>query len=309
MCKACENIITNARVVDPTRTTTLRNMFAREMRKRFNELISVIIQAVVDQNALGLGLVTQQMTPPGPLAFNFPLDADKLEAFIEWLNRQINRGILEIGQIPTIGGLRPEAWTNKYILDSYKKGVIRARYELQQAGFNVPSIEQSGGIAVVMAGPVHVNKLELLYTRAFSDLKGITDQMESYISRVLAQGLADGDSPRVIARKLVAVIKDAGAGDLGITDTLGRFIPARRRAETLARTEIIRAHHTATMQEYENWGVQGFQVKAEFRTAGDDRVCPDCEALEGNIYTLEEARGLIPVHPMCRCIMLPVKVN
>jgi SPP1 gp7 family putative phage head morphogenesis protein len=94
-------------------------------------------------------------------------------------------------------------------------------------------------------------------------------------------------------------------GDLGITDTLGRFIPAQRRAEMLARTEIIRAHHLATIQEYRNWGVLGIYVKGEWKTAGDDRVCSQCASLEGNIYTLDEIESMIPLHPNCRCIALP----
>jgi intein/homing endonuclease len=40
-------------------------------------------------------------------------------------------------------------------------------------------------------------------------------------------------------------------------------------------------------------------IKSEFVTAGDDRVCSQCEALEAQIFTIEEAQGIIPVHPSC----------
>jgi SPP1 gp7 family putative phage head morphogenesis protein len=73
----------------------------------------------------------------------------------------------------------------------------------------------------------------------------------------------------------------------------------------LARTEIIRAHHIATIQEYRNWGVEGITVKGEWKTAGDDRVCSKCEQLEGKIFTLDEIEPMIPLHPLCRCIALP----
>jgi hypothetical protein len=41
-------------------------------------------------------------------------------------------------------------------------------------------------------------------------------------------------------------------------------------------------------------------------TAGDDRVCEDCEdiAAEGP-YDLDTAKGLIPAHPNCRCAFIP----
>jgi SPP1 gp7 family putative phage head morphogenesis protein len=131
--------------------------------------------------------------------------------------------------------------------------------------------------------------------------------MEQQISRVLSQGLIDGDNPILLARKLVAVIDGTGAGKLGITDTLGRFIPAKRRAQLLARTEIVRAHHLATVQEYRNWAVQGVVVKAEWMTAGDNRVCNQCADLQGSIFTLDEIQNMIPLHPQCRCVALPFK--
>lgn len=314
MCSFCGNLTVNQRQYDPTRTTTLRNLFSRQMRSRFAEISRAIRIVIIDRDVFGLNvsnnpLAVQQVNVPGYQAFDFPLNSDKLQAFKQWLESQIDRGMLEVNEITRFGNFSRDPWTNKYITDSYKRGVIRARYELKKAGFDVPTIEQSGGINATMGGPVHVNKLSLLYQRVFSDLKGITDQMDSQISRVLAQGLAEGENPRLLARKLLAVVQDAGGGELGITDTLGRYIPAKRRAEILARTEVIRAHHTATMNEYEAWGAEGFKLKAELVTAGDNRVCPECIALEGGIYTIEQARTMIPVHPMCRCIMLPYKVE
>jgi len=292
---------------DPTRTTTLRLAFARAMRKRFNELARTIRKAIVEQDCFGLKAGFYQMTTPGGPVFAFPRSADKVTGFMEWLRQQIDRGILEVQELPQVGVGIEEVWTNKYISDSYKRGVMRARYELQKAGFNVPNIEQTGGIEISMSTPFHVDRLGLLYTRAYDGLKGITTAMDTQISRVLAEGIANGDGPVLLARKLVSTINGTGMGDLAITDTLGRFIPARRRAETLARTEIIRAHHQATVQEYMNWKVEGVVVKAEFMTAGDNRVCSRCAGLEGEIFTLEQIRGMIPVHPDCRCIALPYK--
>ena len=81
--------------------------------------------------------------------------------------------------------------------------------------------------------------------------------MDTQISKVLAQGIADGDSPAAIARKLNKTI--GGGLDL-VTKTkagITRTIPAQVRAQTLARTEIIRAHHAATIQEYRNFGMAG----------------------------------------------------
>ena len=169
----------------------------------------------------------------------------------------------------------------------------------------MPTIDQTGGIGVVMMGPIHMDRLGLLFTRVFNDLKGITAAMDMQISRVLAQGIADGDGMRVLARKLVSTINGTKMGELGITDTLGRFIPAQRRALILARTEIIRSHHLATIQEYRNWGLMGVTVKVEWSTAKDDRICEKCASMEGRVFTLDEIEPLIPLHPQCRCTTIP----
>lgn len=293
---------------DPTHTTVLRNAFVKDATSRFRHL-RVAVRAGVDQNdCFGLREVTLfQVDPPAYRAFAFPRSADKVSAFMEWIERQIELGILEVGTIQQTGRAVESAWLNKYIFSSYKRGVLRARQEMRAAGYDVPPIEQTGGIEISLSTPFHMDRLGLLYTRVFNELKGITDAMSQQISRVLTQGIADGDNPLLLAKKIVAVIDGKGAGDLGVVDSLGRYIPAQRRAEMLARTEIIRAHHHATVQEYMNWRVEGVVIKAEWMTAGDNKVCEQCAALEGNVYTLEQILPLIPRHPMCRCVALPWK--
>ena len=305
---------------DPTRTLTLRNRYAREMKKRFRWLRGIIRDAVVEKDVFGIaasenrGIQDNQLqvyaeSGLGRQAFDFPRQGQKVSAFMEWLQGQVDRGILEVRDRNRVGDSIDQTWQNMFLEDTYKRGIIRGNYELRQGGFpGVQTLDARGGINAVMGLPMHVDRLGVLYTRAFNDLKGITDAMDTQISRVLVQGLADGDGPRLIARKLSATVGGTSTQGLGITDTLGRFIPAERRAEILARTEIIRAHHHGMMQEYRTWGLEGVQIQAEFRTAGDNRVCEQCEAeeMKGPI-SLDEAQNLIPVHPMCRCIALPFR--
>ena len=310
MCNQCStytNGLAVYRAQDPTRTTLLRKAFVRDMDKRFAALKRVIIQTVDTNDAFGLrssAIVVQNAAPQN--AFAFSRSQDKVTAFMDWLDRQVKAGLLEMHQAQQLGTAVEQAWTNQYIADSYKRGVMRARAEMRRAGYTVPALTEAEA-GIVLSGPFHADRVGVLYTRTFTDLKGITDLMDSQMSRVLAQGMIDGDGPATIARKLTKVLD--GLGDLEITDTLGRVIPAKRRAQILARTEIIRAHHTAMVQEYMNWRVAGVTVQAEFITAGDSRVCEQCAGMQGNVYTLEQAMGLIPVHPQCRCIVLPIRAN
>lgn len=285
---------------DPTRTKTLRDAFVQEMNRRFAVLAREIRKAVDEEDVFGLrnNILAQQT--PGPGQFAFPRSEDKIRAFMRWLQQQVDAGILEVGDMTQAGTAAESAWTNKYVYDSYKRGVIRSRYEMQKAGFTL-----GGSAQVSMMAPMHIDRVGLLFTRVFSELKGITAQMEQQISRVLAQGIADGDNPRLLSRKLTKVV--TGKGDLSLTDTLGRHIPARRRAEIMARTEVIRAHHQATIQEYKNWGVEEVSVQAEWQTAGDARVCSECQSMQGSVFSLDEINNMIPLHPQCRCVALPYR--
>ena len=68
------------------------------------------------------------------------------------------------------------------------------------------------------------------------------------------------------------------------------------RCTMIAATEYGRTVNTGLMQAYVNNGVYTVDIK----TAGDDRVCDDCREIEdNNPYTIEEAMGLLPVHPDC----------
>jgi len=309
----CEHdILTVYNNYDPTHTTGLRNAFTRAMNRRFTELEKVIVEAVIKQDCLGLNkrsITNQQMIPPGYHAFDFPRSSERVEAFMKWLQLQVDKGILTVQQFQQIGSSVEAAWTNMYVVDSYKRGIIRARNEMIAGGMNIPSIDDSGGIDAVFGLPFHMDRVGLLFTRVFTELRGVTDDMANKIAQILSQGMIDGDGARLLARKMLATIEGTEAGTLGLTDKLGRFITAKRRAEMIARTETIRAFTIASLQEYKNWGVLGLKVQVEFLTAGDDRVCPKCAHLENKIYSIDEAWNIIPVHPMCRCLFLPIIDN
>lgn len=309
MCEVCENIeniitVHSVSRYDPTRTTNLRNRMVSESDRRFNQIIRLIISAVVVEDIFGLIPVETYQETPGNRAYSFLTDAEKVEEFNQWLQTQIDKHIISQRQIGKIRRFYGVEWFNKYIGDAYKRGVIRALGEIRKGGYETTPFD----INSIMSEMFHKERIELLYTRVYSDLKGITGQMEQQISRVLTQGLIKGDNPKTIARKLVSVINGKGVGELGITDTIGRFIPAVRRAEILARTEIVRAHHLAMIREFRRWGIKNVFVKAEWKTAGDNRVCPACAFMEGRIFTLDEIEPMIPFHPQCRCIALPIFV-
>lgn len=244
---------------------------------------------------------------PNKKSSSFERSEEKLAKFMEWLQEQINKGLIEIIEFQQLGDGIEAEWTNKYIADSYKRKELRSRYELAKEGIKVPTSDRTRSPIINMSTPFHIDRVGLLFTRVFSDLPGITDAMDAVISRILAQGMADGDGPAKVARKLEAVLNGTGLENLGISKEFiaDTIISAKRRAKMLAHTEMMRAHHRSTVQEYRNWIEMGIDVKAEWKTAGDNRVCDLCKALEGKIFSLDEIEDMIPLHPECRCISLP----
>lgn len=291
---------------DPTRTAGIRSAFVRGMRKRWNMLKADIAKSIIEQDCFGLGVNRLTINAAtGPKAFDFPRSQDKVAAFMKWLKEQEAKGILETVDRPGQRLSTEEAWSNVYIRSAYQKGIARARTELKKKGYRVSGVESTpGGVAGIMNAGFHADRVGLIYTRTFEDLQTVVDvtnarirrQLSDGLTRELAQGIAEGRSPKDIARNILKNVN-------GAVDHIGKA-----RANMIARTEVIRAHTEATLTEYEqSAGDIGVEVLAEVSTTGDDLVCPICESLAaGGPYTITQARNLIPAHPNCRCAFIPV---
>ena len=279
---------------DPTRTKTLRETYGQRLRGQFSKLNTQIRHGIVDRDIFLLSNEPSEPTPPP--VFRFETDDQKIDGFMDWLNRQEERGVLEL----------ISRNDNTYIRSAYQRGLQQATADLKNAGVEVDTEDVNNLFNI----GVHQSAVQTLYTRNFRELEGITDVMDQQISRELADGFSQGQNPRDIARR--------------ITDRVDKI--GKTRATTLAQTEVIRAHSEATLNRYERMGVESVGISAEWLTAGDSRVCPICEALEGQTWTVQEARtetfrftaggndpdslsGEYPVqppaHPGCRCRLIP----
>jgi len=70
----------------------------------------------------------------------------------------------------------------------------------------------------------------------------------------------------------------------------------RFRTQMIARTETASALSEGTLQGFGQIGIKRVQGVA------DEEACEYClENIDGKIYTLDEASGLIPAHPQCEC--------
>lgn len=297
---------------DPTGTGAVRRAFVAEVNRRFREYRRLVWRAIVKDDALGLGdggvrtieqilktdfwphLKANQPHTNQPLprrVFAFKTKPEKLRAFAAWLEDEADRGILGVVTGPTKGTVRYPAWSDKYITSTFKKGIADGIDKMKRVRVQLPIVPRPGRSAYEAAflAPVNADAVALMYTRAFDELKGITKQMAQVMSRSLAESLAEGRGPMQTARILMT-----------------RMDIPLARARMVARTETIRAYTQASINTYRQAGLEGVEVVAEWSAMEDDKVCEQCQELDGKRMTLEAASKLIPRHPNCRCALLPV---
>jgi SPP1 gp7 family putative phage head morphogenesis protein len=80
-----------------------------------------------------------------------------------------------------------------------------------------------------------------------------------------------------------------------------RFVASYSSADRIARTELSHIQNTAAKQRYEDYGIKEYQVWAD----KDERRCKVCGDLHKKKFNINEASP-VPVHPRCRCSIIPV---
>ena len=124
---------------------------------------------------------------------------------------------------------------------------------------------------------------------------------------VLIKGFDEGKSIQWITKKIVEKVRP---GDLEINvppqlDSEGniiregysRVLNEKIRSNMMARTESSRAANQATLQHFNDTG-----IKLAVWIAGlDDRTCPTCLAMNGNIFEVQAIEEMLPAHLNCRC--------
>lgn len=280
------------RRLDPTQTGFIRRAALRDMRKRIARLQKDIRELVDTEDAFGLredDWLSDWLRSAGMevvvtnTRWRFATNSEKIKSFRDWLRERLAAGLLE-----TVDGDDDKPWFSTYIQSAYRKAMVTAYTQSKKQSGDI-SQSRKEFLDETFAAPETTRKLQMLYTRSFELLSGITSDISSKLSTILVDGLSRGDNPRTMARAMTKEVESIG----------------KRRALTLARTEIIHAHAEGQLDGYQRLGVDEVGALAEWSTAGDHRVCPRCQPLEGVVMKVDKARGLLPRHPNCRCMWVP----
>lgn len=273
---------------DPSQTANIRARYEREAVRRFTVVRKLVNTAVDTRDVMGLrnpSLRIAEPQPPFERQFATAPAAQRVDLFAQWLRSIIEEAIVSGRDL--VGPPAPGAWQRPFLRAAYFHGVTSAATDLRRQGESVPENISSG----IMQSPFHRTRLESLFARNLTELKGVTEAMATAIQRELADALLSGRNPRETARRIRLKVDAIGI----------------RRARLIARTETVRANAEAALSTFEQFGQRQVRLEAEFLTAGDNRVCPQCQALSGKVFSITEARGVIPQHPACRCDWLPLE--
>jgi SPP1 gp7 family putative phage head morphogenesis protein len=289
--------------LDPTRTATLRREFSARVRRLFARLKAQVVSLVSSEDAFGLrtggGSLASITAGPGTPTlfltnsrFRFQSNPEKVSAFRSWLGGVTAAGLTSDEQRKLWAELAEQA---------FRKGAARAYDDAHAKSKAKADSPARGGAAPahyttrdqflrsMFARAAAADAVRLLADRSFTDLRGVTDATSVVLSRSLSDGLSRGDSSDKIARTLASQIDSVGLD----------------RALTIVRTETVRAHAEGQLNAMDELGVGEVGAAVEWTTAGGAKVCPRCAPLEGAVFKVSEARGMLPRHPNCMCAWRP----
>lgn len=117
------------------------------------------------------------------------------------------------------------------------------------------------------------------------------------IAKIISDGIAEGKPTGVLEGKRGGYPKGTIAADLH------EFFHARKsHAAMVARTEVARVQNIGTLNRYEESGFTHVQVL----DGGGPNSCEICEAINGQIWTIEEAASRELEHPNCYRAFVPI---
>ena len=147
--------------------------------------------------------------------------------------------------------------------------------------------------------PYDKSVIEALQARNTGAFKGVTDDMGKEIIRSISEGAINGEPIRKLAARVEAAVDGIGP----------------TRAETIARTELMKSVNQGVRLRFESSGV----TKLRRMETKDERTCTDwefnvggqiylgCSAIDGKTFTLQEAAEIdMQTHPNCRGTWTPV---
>lgn len=269
---------------DPTGLFTLRKRVAsrirglvREFGKELQEYLETEWIPSVKQEA-ALQVVT-----------NASYFSGLIESLKAWTNKKLDAMLKKALKSKTFG-----SWWTEALRVAYSRGVVSAYSDLKALNRVVTPVPFEA-LASEFAKSVAVRKLAeetlpLIVSAAGDELGLTTSRSVVGLVRQAGSLALEHASARQIASELVeTALKGLGASTTRVM-----------------QTEMTRAFSWGKLDGAKTLGVKDVVVYAEIHGINDTRRCQRCQDLDGTVWTLDQARAIIPVHPACRCSFVVV---
>lgn len=251
--------------IDPSRTLSIRRRAIADMRRKLLAFKRLVRKFVVSEDSFGLSS-NEDFSPE-----------EQANKFREWLNEALASTIFLI----TDG----TSWILTYLKEAHDQGIKRTYDDL--------------GL-----GPDDVTKWDF-----FGEVEALNDFGKSPISQKSMEEIRlhlNAAIEVLVASLIATIVLKFMEGRTGTSaelysEILKAIDSAEKKLIALIRTEIVRAQAEGQLDIFQQTNTKGLILLVEWRTSGDKNVCPRCQANAGHIYTIEEARGLIPLHINCNC--------
>lgn len=128
----------------------------------------------------------------------------------------------------------------------------------------------------------------------------LTTRAQNEINRLIGVGIAAGDDPLLIARRIKKYLSPTKYVDATGREFIspGAYYSPYKNARRVARTEVIRTYTQTTAAYAEDkWWIKGMMI-----TLSPQHSDPDiCDDYAGKVVSAEEFGNLVPFHPHCMC--------
>ncbi len=134
----------------------------------------------------------------------------------------------------------------------------------------------------------------------------LTARTEMDLKRIIANGIAQGNSPYKIAKNIEKYVSPSvsATDELGIQTGPGIYRSPYRNAMRLARTETSRAYNQASAEFAKD---KPWVDAVAITLSPNHDVEDDCDDIADNgPYSPEEAADILPIHPHCMCYLTPI---
>jgi len=212
-------------------------------------------------------------------------NATKITMFRKWLKEQAADSILAM-----TNGINSKSWMSVYVTNAYCKGLVRSYSDVNKAGKVLSGVNWFGGAQnqflkdALRITPI-ISQIELMEMRVVNLLQGVVDDMLNKMSWVLANSITKGYDFDTIRKELEKIVNKI----------------FKKRAKLIVIAEIVHAQAEGQLDGLELLGVDEVDAVVELLTTSKNSVCSICKKLEEGSLKVKDARGILPLHPLCKC--------